>query len=276
MPAYNAGDRIRSTIKSLGANSEPFDLFIVDDGSQPPLSETMGAPPPNAKILRLDQNVGIAAALNHGLTEILKHDYTYVARMDVGDIAHPDRFAKQVAFLQSHPEIGLVGCWISFVDENSRESLFHLNHPTTDADIRDALHFNLCITHAAMMFRTDAIRAIGGYSTEFPICEDYEIVLRLAQIAKMANIPEYLMECELGAGGLSIRKRRTQQFSRLRLQVRHLQPLQRHSWLGIIRSLVLLISPTKLLHNIKGRLKKYHPIDTSGNTMSNQPGQPDK
>ena len=261
MPTYNVGDRIRPTLDSLALSTEPFDLYIVDDGSQPPLEQTLSAPPACARILRLDRNVGIAAALNHGLAEILKHDYTYIARMDAGDVAHPERFKKQVDFLETHPQIGLVGCRVNMIDDDTRATLFYQNNPTTDADMRKALYFNMCIINSSMMCRADTHRKVGGYSTDYPICEGYEIVLRIARVTQMANLPEYWMECEFGPRGVSIAKRRTQQFSRLRLQVRHLQPLQWRAWVGIAKSIVLLVSPTKLIHGIKGSLKRYQRLE---------------
>lgn len=180
--------------------------------------------------------------------------------MDAGDIAHSKRFAKQVDFLEANPQIGLVGCWVNFVDEDTRATLFYSNYPTTDADIRKALYFNTCFAHSAMMYRADTLHKVGGYSTDYPVCEDYEIVLRIARVTQMANLPEHLVECELGRRGLSIAKRRVQQFSRLRLQISHMQPLQWRAWLGIVRSLVLLVSPTKLVHSIKRSLRSYQPL----------------
>jgi GT2 family glycosyltransferase len=259
MPAYNVTDIIKLTLSSLQANTFPFDLFIVDDGSQLPLSEILGELPQNIHVFRLDHNVGITAALNYGLAEILQRGYTYIARMDVGDTTDTQRFAKQIEYLENNPEVGVVGCWVRVVHEKTRAPLFHLNPPTTDIDIRLALHFNNCVTHPAMMFRASVLQQIGEYSSDYPNCEDYEIIFRIAAKAQIANIPEYLMDCEMGMRGLSLTKRHTQLFSRLRLQLAYMHPLQWRGWLGIAKTLILFVTPNNFVQNIRSRLKRYKP-----------------
>ncbi len=186
MAAFNAEATLMEAVASVLASTVPFDLFIVDDGSLRVnlFPEGIKHPPQNFQILRLDCNVGksgithsIATAHNSG--GYLRRGYTYIARIDVGDTANLRRFERQVEFLEKNPGVGVVGGWIGMVHETSRVPLLHLNPPTADPDIRAALYYNSCVTHSAMMFRSSVFQQFGAYSTDYPICEDYEILRRI-------------------------------------------------------------------------------------------------
>lgn len=67
------------------------------------------------KVIALKENRGLGKALDEGL----KHcSYELVARMDTDDICKPERFVRQVAFLETHPDIDVVGAWIDEFQEN--------------------------------------------------------------------------------------------------------------------------------------------------------------
>src|SRR6516162_3456913 len=100
MTAYNAEKTIRRALDSLKRNREPFDLLIVDDCSRRPLAEFLGAMGEGFDIVRPETNLGVAGAKNFGLARLLGAPYRFVAMMDADDISHPERLAKQAAFLR--------------------------------------------------------------------------------------------------------------------------------------------------------------------------------
>ena len=129
MTAYNAESTIRRALDSLARNREPFDLLIVDDCSRRPLAEFLGPMGEGVEIIRPDKNLGVAGAKNFGLERLLAKPYKFVAMMDADDISHPERLAKQAAFLEAHPDIALVGAWARFFDENTHEVVYTSGRP---------------------------------------------------------------------------------------------------------------------------------------------------
>jgi len=108
MPAYNAERHIGRAVQSVLDGTFPCDLYIVDDGSAIPV-ETILAPHPRIRIVRLDPNRGICQARNAGLRAILSGAYEFVALLDADDINRPHRFATQIAFMDANPHIAVVG-----------------------------------------------------------------------------------------------------------------------------------------------------------------------
>ena len=119
-----------------------------------------------------------------------------LARMDADDIALPHRFERQVAWMQEHPEIVLAGSWVEWIDQEG-DSLreFHIEQ---SHEAIDRLHMEKgtnSICHPAAMIRADAIHKLGGYRTEYTAaCEDYDLWLRLAEVGRVANLPEVLLK----------------------------------------------------------------------------------
>jgi GT2 family glycosyltransferase len=119
--------------------------------------------------------------------------------MDADDRAHPDRLARQVHFLDRHPQVGVAGCLVSgfppeLVGEGSRLYLRWLNSLVTDADIRREIFIESPFAHPSVIFRRDWVEQVGGYQ-ERGWAEDYDLWLRLAQAgARFAKVPEILLE----------------------------------------------------------------------------------
>jgi len=123
MPAYNPGDALNEAVESLVNSTYACDIYIVDDGSDIPVTQILGDFP-RTKVIRLDKNSGVPNARNVGLAAILKRPYDFVACLDADDICYPDRIAKQVEFLDRHLEIAVVGAWAGFIDGNDGRKLF--------------------------------------------------------------------------------------------------------------------------------------------------------
>jgi glycosyltransferase involved in cell wall biosynthesis len=247
MTAYNAEKTIRRALDSLGRNGEPFDLLIVDDCSRRPLAEFLGPVGDGVEIIRPDRNLGVAGAKNFGLQRLLAKPYQFVAMMDADDISHPERLAKQVAYLAAHPDIALVGAWARFFDENTHEVIYHFRPPCESAEIRDALFLNSCIMHPTWMMRTQALRETGLYSNSYPAAEDYELLRRMSKRFALANLPEFLLEYSVSMSGISMKNRRRQLLDRLRIQGKYFDPRHAKAWLGMSRTLAMFAVPRGLL-----------------------------
>jgi glycosyltransferase involved in cell wall biosynthesis len=256
MAAYNAEQTIRGAVDSVLGGTLAGDLYIVDDCSRIPVSDVI-APRDGIEIIRLAQNGGPARARNAGLERILARGYRYVAIMDADDLCYPDRLAKQIAYLDAHPKVGVLGSWARFVTE-SGEPVLYFRPPTDPDTLRRVLFLNSNVSHSTCVFRTEALRRVGVFSDRYPAAEDYELVRRIATRFDIANLPEFLLDYRISPGGISVRRRRRQLFDRLRIQLKYFRPLQWRAWVGIGKTMLLFILPAALVTQIKsGRLWRW-------------------
>src|SRR5688572_25586270 len=84
----------------------------------------------------------------------------FVAVLDADDISHPERLARQVAFLQSRPEVALVGSWARYIDQHGR-SYAEFRPPTEQDELRDCLGWHHPIVHSSTMYRHAAAVRVG-------------------------------------------------------------------------------------------------------------------
>ena len=250
MAAYNSEATIQKAVSSITGNTYPCDVFIVDDGSRVAVSEVLGNIP-RVEIIRLPQNQGLARALNAGLNHILQRGYKYIARADADDISYPDRFAKQVAFLESHPGVGAVGAWGRHFDETTGDTTLIKPTPTNSDAIKKRLFFNSSLVHASAVIRADVLRAVGPYSTDYPAAEDYELFRRISKRYELANLPEVLLDICESERGISLSKRRRQVYDRLRIQFKYFEPWQWRAWAGVTKTLLLFAVPVRVVIAIK-------------------------
>ena len=169
-------------------------LVVVRDG---PVNPTLGAVLSNAQqrlgasmtLVELDQNVGLGAALNAGLEQC---KCKYVARMDADDISFPDRFERQIAFLEESPDVDVVGSSAIEIDESGVEGVVR-RVPGDHAAIFDSL-WACPMIHPSVMFRRYRLIEVGGYNPTLRRRQDYELWFRAAeQGLRFANIRDPLL-----------------------------------------------------------------------------------
>jgi glycosyltransferase involved in cell wall biosynthesis len=118
----------------------------------------------------------------------------YVARMDADDVSLPDRFARQVAYLDAHSECLAVGGAVAAIDEDGDPFCIE-RLPTDHAEIDAGMLSGRCgICHPATMIRREALTAAGGYRQEFYGAEDQDLWLRLAERGGLANLPDVVLK----------------------------------------------------------------------------------
>lgn len=194
LPVRDAGRYLGEALASLAAQSRrDFELVAVNDGSvdgsAAELARWIPARLPGV-ILRGDGE-GVTAALRRATTVARGR---WWVRMDADDIALPTRWERQAAWLEAHPETVAVGCGLWRIDdEGARIGVY--DPPTEAAAIEAALlrgdGFALC--HPAAVMSAEAVKAVGGYRSEFPLGQDLDLFLRLARHGPLANVPERLL-----------------------------------------------------------------------------------
>lgn len=253
IPVWNDQRGLDETLAALAAETTPFDIVIVDDGSRQPIvcSDRAGGHP--VTLRRLPENRGIEHALNDGLGVILAGGYDYVARLDCGDRPLPGRIARQAAFLDADPRIGIVGTWARCVDDEGRY-LFSMRLPSEHAEMVRRQRYVPALLHPTVMIRAAALREVGLYSDRYRTAEDYELFVRIARAWRIANIPEPLTEYIVSATGTTAARRRRTLQSRLKVQVENFAWSDPHAWLGAGRTLVFMAVPFGWIVAVKRRV----------------------
>ncbi|MBL4681059.1 MAG: glycosyltransferase [Pseudomonadales bacterium] len=197
MTLYNGEKYLRSAIESvLQQTYLNFELVIVDDCSEDSslaIANEYAGKDDRVRVFSNPKNLMLSKSLNRAL-ELSKG--VYIARMDQDDISLPDRFLKQVAFMESSLKTAIVGCDIAILDESGKR-ISQRNYFETDEEIRKNIFFFSPFCHPAVMIRKNAIEHIGGYDQYYSPADDYELYFRLGKQGRLHNIKERLFEYRL-------------------------------------------------------------------------------
>jgi len=194
MSVYNGMPYLDAAIQSiLGQTFNDFEFIILEDGSTDDTwaaLEQYALQDARIHLVRNPQNLGYTRSLNEGFKRARGE---FIARQDADDISLPTRLESQVAFLDSHPEVGLVGTRRRFIDPQGAtleipDRLVALDN----SSIQEALLDFNCIHHGSFMFRCKLLEQVGLYAVELEPAEDYDFCLRVAEVAQLANLPEQL------------------------------------------------------------------------------------
>lgn len=143
------------------------------------------------------ENRGLACVLNDLLDICFKEGYEYTARMDSDDISKTDRFEKQMAYLEAHPEIDVVGGAINEIDEEGKNREKTIVYPAGPKECRDFFSKRNPHAHPAVLFRKSFFDKLNGkkYRPEYRQNQDtmlwYDGMMAGTQ---HANIPDVVLQ----------------------------------------------------------------------------------
>ena len=183
MPAYNCEKYIREAIDSiLNQTFIDFEFIIINDGSKDRTNKILQSyQDPRIVVINNKRNLGIVKSLNKGL-KLAKGEY--IARQDADDISLPERLMKQVKYLDSRKNIGLLGCGVIEIDEyGSEKRRWEIKR---DGEV---IEF---IAHGSVMMRADCIKQVDGYREELKHVEDKDLWYRIAIKFGVDILGEYL------------------------------------------------------------------------------------
>jgi glycosyltransferase involved in cell wall biosynthesis len=180
----------------LGQTLADLELIVVDDGSVDATPTQLAEIRDPRLVVERQARAGLAVALNRALGCARA---PLVARLDADDVALPTRLERQRAYLQAHPDVGLLGTAARLVDESGRD-VGLVRPPEDDRAIRRALIRRNPFVHSSVMLRRALATSVGGYDASFPVAQDYDLWLRLSALTRMANLPEPLVVRRLVAG----------------------------------------------------------------------------
>lgn len=189
LPAYNAEKYIKEAVDSiLSQTFRDFELIVINDCSKDSTEQILlSYTDPRLVYVKNEQNLGVAGTLNKGLSLARG---TYVARMDADDISLPERFEMQVAYLDAHPDVAVLGTNVETFNENG--PLYTGWSATDPKQMKVDLFFSCGLAHPSVMMRADVIRELGGYDMAFEGLEDYDLWCRVAEKHGVTTLPDIL------------------------------------------------------------------------------------
>lgn len=202
MAAYNGTALIGETLRSLAAQTFPdWEAVVVDDCSTDETLELLrGWPDRRVRALTSPRNAGPVAARNRAVAEARGR---YLAALDQDDLAHPERFARQVGYLDGHPETVLVGTAALVLQDGETRPSSHAA-VTTPGLVEWLLHIENPLVWSSTMMRADVARRLDPFTRPERIyAEDFDLYHRLAPIGRVARLDEALTTYRQHAGGVS-------------------------------------------------------------------------
>lgn len=226
------GSMLQQTYKNL-------EIIIFDDGSTDKTGEIIAKMSEDEYrvFYHYRQQQGIANCLNEALS-LAKGDF--IARMDGDDISLPDRIEKQMAFLNEHPEVDVVGCWLRLFGE--RNEVWH--YRAYDNFIKNMFFlFSNGVGHNAILVRADVYKRYR-YDPRYTYVEDTELWIRMAvdyPSVTFYNLREVLVLYRVHDAQSSVIRKEQQRILYLDIIARYLESLgvehsfldmEAHEWLA--------------------------------------------
>ncbi|MEN6388950.1 MAG: glycosyltransferase family A protein [Syntrophomonas sp.] len=188
MAVHNGEPYLKAAVKSiLNQTYSNFEFIIIDDASSDNSRLQIASNyDPRIRLFCNEHNQRLAGSLNRGL-KLARGKY--IARMDADDISLSDRLARQVAFMEEHPNIGVCGSWLECFGDKKQV----WDYATDPEFILCNLLFQNQLGHATVMMRREWMLSKGlFYNPHFRESEDYELWTRCSEHFPLANLPHVL------------------------------------------------------------------------------------
>jgi glycosyltransferase involved in cell wall biosynthesis len=202
MAVYNGERFLREAIESiLGQTFANFEFLIIDDGSTDRTRKIIRSyEDPRIRLVVNETNEGLTRTLNSGL-RLARGEF--IARQDADDISEPERFEKQIAFMDANTEVALLGTQYRYMDETGvswgTEPL-----PCSHGELSWALLFGTPFIHSAVMFRRrQVLDSIGEYDQSTSHAQDYQYWNRIALTHRVANLEQCLVRYRCHSGSMT-------------------------------------------------------------------------
>ena len=244
---YNGEAYIDQAVASILAQTyTDFEYILIDDASTDSTPQKIAGwagRDGRIRTLRNQRSANPAGALNCGLSLAVGE---YIAILDGDDLAYPQRFAQQVAYLDGHPQVGVVGGQVQRIDQDGR-ALKLMSYPTHPTLVRWVVFFQTPVLHSAAMMRRALVEKVGGYSVQHSWMTDYDLFARLMEVSQVTNLPDCLAAYRINTGQVSSVHKKPQSGQVLLLICRLLfERLELRAGLNEIQSMYLAVRSREL------------------------------
>ena len=185
----------------INQTEKPSEILIVKDG---PLTQGLneiiekkikGHSEIEIRTYQIQENVGVGMASNIG-TKLCQYDY--IARIDSDDVSLPDRFEKQINYLEENQEIDILGGFIEEYNEDMNSFISEREVPVEDEEIKRVMKSRCAFNHSTVIYKKDKIIEAGNYGNK-RIMEDYDLWIRCTKKGyRMHNLPIVLTKNRTG------------------------------------------------------------------------------
>lgn len=216
MPVYNSSLFLDESIQSiLNQTFENFELLLTDDGStDDSLEKIKQYSDSRIRLIVHEKNMGLIFTRNEAVKQAKGK---YIAFLDSDDIAIPERLEKQVAFLEKNADFGMIGGWVKTIDEKGIITDNTFIYTAKPEEIPIILIFNNYFGTSSVMLRKSCLPE-NPFEKEFPVAEDYNLWIRIAENYKVGNLQEFLIHYRMHGGNISqVRKEKMIEMDYLQL-----------------------------------------------------------
>lgn len=191
LPIKNGAAHLKEAIESIQSQTyEDWELLAINEynsiDNSAEIIREYAVRDDRIKPIQNSERLGLAESLNFGIRESIGE---YIARMDADDISMPERFRKQVDFLESNPDVGICGTWQ--IHEGKYRKWTH-RPPSEPKLLAAAMLFSCELCHSTVMMRKSVLIENDLFYRGYFLAEDFELWTRAICATKIANIPEEL------------------------------------------------------------------------------------
>ncbi|MCA9397994.1 glycosyltransferase family 2 protein [candidate division WWE3 bacterium] len=259
MPAFNAERYISESIESiLGQTFKDYELIILNDASTDTTGEVAkkyAKKYPNVHYYENTENQNIAESRN---ILVSKARGKYIAWQDADDISVPNRLKLQVAYLDSHPKVGIVGGFLEFFDENGKKSI--RKYAEDDDSLRKTIFRYSPVAQPTAMIRAKALRQAGSYGKDLSPAEDIDMSFRIGQAWNFANLSKVTLRYRFHASSNSLKYLKWDELVTIRTRINYaLSGRYQLSFFDVLYNVIqfstLLFFPATLRVNLFNRIR---------------------
>lgn len=201
LPVYNGMPYLVDCINSIKNQVyKDYRLIIINDGSTDETKDYINSLTDKRITLIHQENMGLGSTLNRSIDFI---ETPFLARMDSDDLMSPDRIGKQIDAIKKDSRVVAIGGHLNFFNES-----FFISGPSLPLDhnniFKKLLGGFFSLSHPTCMFRTEALRKIGGYHIPGP-GQDLDLFIRMGEIGLLANLPDKIYSMRISEGSYSTR-----------------------------------------------------------------------
>lgn len=215
MGAYNAGRYIAAALASVREQTlADFEAVVIDAGSTDTTAEVVAccaAQDPRIRLIRSPRRLTAPQARNAALAKVRTE---FVATLDADDMMLPRRLEDQVGAMRLRPETVALGGGLRIVDSEglppSTAEPATWSPPLTPGCIEYVMPVLCPFLASAGMYRTEALRKVGGFDESSPWADDYAAIWRLSRVGPLRQLPQAVVEYRRHQTSLSARRQHSQ------------------------------------------------------------------
>lgn len=192
MSVHSGADTLDRCLDSIkGQTFKDYEIICINDAST---DNTAAILQSRRKDFEDDQLHIVTNNTNRGLTKSLNKGIkqargSYIARIDADDWWEPTKLEKQMNWLTSHPDNGVVGTW--YINHQDKRTS-HVRLPTNNKDIKRYIFRRNPFGHSCVVMKKDSFDSVGGYNESLRYGQDLDLWFRLLPLTTFHNINEYL------------------------------------------------------------------------------------